>query len=108
MVSASSPANRHEINRIRGSDAAARERKRKRHNANSLSDNARITSPKAQSPSSMTGDNGVVRIILVHGVTAMKTIVSALIALSVLAGVAAPANALDTKTFWEQQDRQSY
>jgi hypothetical protein len=36
----------------------------------------------------------------------MKTIVSALIALSVLAGVAAaPAAALDAKTFWEQQDR---
>jgi hypothetical protein len=39
----------------------------------------------------------------------MKTIVSALIALSVLAGVAAPASAaLDPKTFWEQQDRQHY
>jgi hypothetical protein len=36
----------------------------------------------------------------------MKTIASALIALSVLAGVAAPANAAwDTKTFWEQQER---
>jgi hypothetical protein len=36
----------------------------------------------------------------------MKTIVSALIALSVLAGVAAaPAAALDTKRFWELQDR---
>ena len=34
----------------------------------------------------------------------MKTIVSALIALSVLAGVAAPASALDAKTFYEQQD----
>ena len=38
----------------------------------------------------------------------MKTIVSALIALSVLAGVAAPASALDAKTFYEQQDRMSY
>jgi hypothetical protein len=38
----------------------------------------------------------------------MKTIVSALIALSVLAGIAAPVSALDTKTFYEQQDRQSY
>jgi hypothetical protein len=38
----------------------------------------------------------------------MKTIVSALIALSVLAGVAAPANAIDAKTFYEQQDRASY
>jgi hypothetical protein len=35
----------------------------------------------------------------------MKTIVSALIALSVLSGIAvAPASALDAKTFWEQQD----
>ena len=36
----------------------------------------------------------------------MKTLVSALVALSVVAGVAsAPAIALDAKTFWEQQDR---
>ena len=36
----------------------------------------------------------------------MKTLVSALVALSVVAGVAsAPASALDAKTFWEQQDR---
>jgi len=42
------------------------------------------------------------------GVEAMKTIVSALIALSVLAGVAVPASALDAKTFYEQQDRTSY
>jgi len=34
----------------------------------------------------------------------MKTIVSALIALSVLAGIAAPASAdLDVKQFWEEQ-----
>jgi len=52
-------------------------------------------------------DNGVVRIA--SGVRAMKTIVSALVALSVLAGIAGSANAaLDTKTFWEQQERQSY
>jgi hypothetical protein len=38
----------------------------------------------------------------------MKTIMSALIALSVLAGIAGPASALDTKTFWEQQDRHSH
>jgi hypothetical protein len=38
----------------------------------------------------------------------MKTILSALITLSVLAGIAAPASAIDTKTFWEQQERQSY
>ena len=36
------------------------------------------------------------------GVTAMKTIVSALIALSVLVGVAGPANALDAKRFWDE------
>ena len=39
----------------------------------------------------------------------MKTLVSALIALSVLAGLATSASALDTtKTFWELQDRQSH
>jgi hypothetical protein len=32
----------------------------------------------------------------------MKTIVSALIVLTVLAGVAGPANALDAKRFWEE------
>ena len=32
----------------------------------------------------------------------MKTILSALIALSVLAGVAASANALDAKKFWDE------
>ena len=37
----------------------------------------------------------------------MKTIVSALVALSVLTGIAASANAFDAKTFYEQQDRQS-
>ena len=37
----------------------------------------------------------------------MKTIVSALIALSVLAGIAAPASALDAKGFYEQRDRNS-
>jgi hypothetical protein len=41
------------------------------------------------------------------GEIAMKTIVSALIALSVLAGIAAPASALDAKSFYEQLDRQS-
>ena len=35
----------------------------------------------------------------------MKTFVSALVALSVLAGIAAPASALDAKKFWEQYDR---
>jgi hypothetical protein len=36
----------------------------------------------------------------------MKIIVSALIALSVLAGIAAPASAFDAKTLFEQQDRE--
>ena len=38
----------------------------------------------------------------------MKTILSALLALSVLAGIAAPASAFDSKTFWEQQDRSHF
>ena len=38
----------------------------------------------------------------------MKTIAATLIALSVLAGIAAPASALDSKTFWDAQDRQSH
>ena len=37
----------------------------------------------------------------------MKTVVCALIALSVLAGIAAPASALDAKQFYEQLDRQA-
>ena len=37
----------------------------------------------------------------------MKTIVSALIALSVLAGIAAPASAFDAKQFYEQQEREA-
>jgi hypothetical protein len=36
------------------------------------------------------------------GATIMKTIVSALVALSVLAGIAAPASALDAKKFWDE------
>ena len=36
----------------------------------------------------------------------MKTIVSALIALSVIAGIAAPASAFDAKSFYSQLDRQ--
>jgi hypothetical protein len=39
---------------------------------------------------------------------AMKTIVSALVALSVLAGIAGPVAAADAKTFFEQQDRAHY
>jgi hypothetical protein len=39
----------------------------------------------------------------------MKTIISALIALSVVVGIAAPASAdFDAKHFWEQQDRAQY
>jgi hypothetical protein len=37
----------------------------------------------------------------------MKTIASALIALSVLAGIAAPASAKDAKSFYEQLDRRA-
>jgi hypothetical protein len=40
--------------------------------------------------------------------TIMKTLMSVLVALSVLAGVAASANAFDTKTFYDQQDRESH
>jgi len=41
-----------------------------------------------------------------RGVHLMKTIISTLIALSVLAAVAAPANAAwDTKAFWAELDR---
>ena len=35
----------------------------------------------------------------------MKTILTALVALSVLTGVAASANALDAKLFYEQMER---
>jgi hypothetical protein len=35
----------------------------------------------------------------------MKTIVSALVALSVLAAIPGPAAAVDAKTFYDQQDR---
>jgi hypothetical protein len=38
----------------------------------------------------------------------MKVLLSALLALSVLTGVAASASAFDTKTFFEQQDRSHY
>jgi len=41
--------------------------------------------------------------------TIVKTIfASALIALSLLTTVAAPASAFDSKEFWEQQDRSHY
>jgi hypothetical protein len=35
----------------------------------------------------------------------MKSILSTLLLLSVIAGAAAPANALDAKSFFDQQDR---
>ncbi len=38
----------------------------------------------------------------------MKIIASALIALSVLAGIAAPASAAVDENFWQQQDRYRY
>jgi hypothetical protein len=39
----------------------------------------------------------------------MKTIIaSALITLSLVTAIAAPANAFDAKEFWEQQDRSHY
>jgi hypothetical protein len=50
----------------------------------------------------MTDDNGAVRIASLRGDIAMKTIVSALFALSVLAGIAAPANAADEP--WHPRD----
>ena len=39
---------------------------------------------------------------------AMKTILSALVAFSVIAGIAGSAKALDAKTFYEQVDRNHY
>jgi hypothetical protein len=39
------------------------------------------------------------------GRVAMKTIASVLIALSVIAGIAAPASAFDAKSFYDQQER---
>ena len=38
----------------------------------------------------------------------MKTILSTLLVLSALAGIAAPASALDAKGFYQQQERSSY
>jgi hypothetical protein len=57
----------------------------------------------------MTSDNGVGRIAREDGVSPMKTILSALLALSVLAGFAGTAAAnVDAKTFYEQVDRDHY
>jgi hypothetical protein len=38
----------------------------------------------------------------------MKTLLSAVLALTVLTGVAASANAFDAKTFYQEQDRSRY
>ena len=38
----------------------------------------------------------------------MKTILSTLLVLSVLAGIAAPASALEAKSFYQQQERSAY
>jgi len=40
--------------------------------------------------------------------TAMKTLIMALVALAVVTGIAPVANAFDSKTFYEQQDRSSH
>ena len=63
----------------------------------------------APSGAAMTSDNGVERIAREDGVSPMKTILSALIALSVLAGFAGSAAAdVDAKTFYEQADRDRF
>ena len=54
------------------------------------------------------GQCGALRIASIEGGSAMKIILSLLIALSVVAGVASQASALDSKRFYDQQDRQSY
>jgi hypothetical protein len=38
----------------------------------------------------------------------MKTLLSAVLALTVLTGAAASANAFDAKTFYQEQDRSRY
>jgi len=43
-----------------------------------------------------------------HMEVAMKTILSALLLLSVLSGVASSASAIDAKSFFDQQDRTKY
>jgi hypothetical protein len=54
----------------------------------------------------MTGNNRVSSILKEK--FAMKTIASALIALSVLVSITAPASALDVSTFYAHQDRWSH
>jgi hypothetical protein len=51
--------------------------------------------------------HGAVGIPLKRGETAMKVIVTLLVALSVVTGVAASANAFDAKSFYAQLDRQA-
>jgi hypothetical protein len=38
----------------------------------------------------------------------MKIVASALIALSLITAIAAPASAFDSKEFWQQQERSHY
>ena len=59
------------------------------------------------SPWAAMDDNGVAQIANSDGDIAMKIIVSALIALSVLAGIAAPTSAFDAKSLYGQLDRES-
>jgi hypothetical protein len=56
----------------------------------------------------MTGSTVLSGSLCSDGDTAMKIILSALIALSVLASIAAPASAFDAKGFYNQQDRQAH
>ena len=51
----------------------------------------------------MNGDNVVSASL--HWETPMKTIVSALIALSVISSLAAHASAFDARQFWNEYDR---
>jgi hypothetical protein len=55
----------------------------------------------------MTGRNGASRLDFSEGDIVMKIIASALIALSVLAGIAAPAGAFDAKSLYGQLERES-
>jgi hypothetical protein len=54
----------------------------------------------------MTADTGVGRIAS-RWRTAMKILLSALVAMTVLASVAGPTAAADARTFYEQMDRQA-
>ena len=52
----------------------------------------------------MNGDT-VLPVRSIKGVPVMKTIICALIALAVLSGISATANAFDAKSFYEELDR---